>query len=60
MIQIITYQEKNKNTHKMETWISHGVDTETGRNVVMEQVKLNEANYVVSHPEYGLILKEKW
>lgn len=35
MIELITVQERNKRTGKMETIVSHGVDTNTGRNVIL-------------------------
>lgn len=35
MIELITFQERNERTGKMESLVSHGVDTNTGRNVVL-------------------------
>lgn len=33
-ILLITVQERNKDTGKIETLVSHGINTETGRTVI--------------------------
>jgi hypothetical protein len=34
---VITYREANPITGRMETLVSHGFDTDTGRNIIMPQ-----------------------
>lgn len=58
MILVELCREYNNKTGKEEVWISHGVDNDTGENIVMEQVLLSQAPYVIHHPDYGYILKE--
>lgn len=52
---VITYKEKHPKTGREEVFISHGVDMETGRNIVMEPVMLREAPYVKLDPDLGYI-----
>lgn len=37
MIQLIVYREKNPKTGREITLVSHGVNTETGKNVCLPQ-----------------------
>lgn len=52
-ILVVTYRDKSNKTGREEVFVSHGVNAETGKNVVMEQVMLKEAPYIKFDPDLG-------
>ena len=59
MILIVTFKEKTK-SGRYETFVSHGVDDETGKNICLPQVPVKELSPDVAYSnDYGWHLKDR-
>lgn len=57
MIQLIVYREKNPKTGRETTLVSHGVNTETGKNVCLPQETPQDIGAKFSN-EFGWYLED--
>lgn len=57
MIEIITYKERDPKTGKEIVLVSHGVNTDTGKNVCLPQEKPESIGAKYSN-EFGWYLEE--
>ncbi len=56
MIYVVVVKEKNEKTGRVEEIVSHGVDSETMRDVVIPQVSPKEVGAIYDQ-EHGYILR---
>lgn len=58
MINVIVVKERNAKTGRMEEIVSHGVDSETLKNIILPQVSPKELGAVYDK-EHGYILRDQ-
>lgn len=58
MIIVITVQERNRRTGKIETIVSHGVDSVTLRNVILENTTPENLGAKYDPEIGGYVLKD--
>ena len=59
MILLITYTERNETTGRMETIVSHGIDLDTGRTVVLPQERPEQLGGVLDRDFGEYIIRDK-
>ena len=59
MILLITYTERNETTGHMEMIVSHGIDLDTGRTVVLPQERPEQLGGVLDRDFGEYIIRDK-
>ena len=59
MILLITYTERNETTGRKETIVSHGIDLDTGRTVVLPQERPEQLGGVLDRDFGEYVIRDK-